>query len=200
MAGRAAPPADRIGSSFHVRVRACGFATRLTDELATYTALSDVTVSSGVEIERKFLVEELPAGLGACPRDEIEQGYVALDGDVEIRIRRFGKLAFLTIKSGGDLVRLEEEFEIDARRFAALWPLTHRRRLEKTRYLIPAAGGVRIELDVYHGQLNGLLTAEVEFESPAAAAAFSPPAWLGRDVTDDARYKNKHLATQGLPT
>ena len=96
-------------------------------------------------------------------------------------------------------MRLEEELEIDARRFAALWPLTRGRRVQKTRYLIPAAGELRIELDVYHGQLNGLLTAEIEFDSPAAAAAFTAPAWLGRDVTDDARYKNKHLATHGVP-
>jgi adenylate cyclase len=42
--------------------------------------------------------------------------------------------------------------------------------------------------------------AEVEFESAEAAAGFSPPAWLGREVTDDPVYKNKRLATQGLPT
>jgi len=40
----------------------------------------------------------------------------------------------------------------------------------------------------------------VEFDSAAAAAAFSPPAWLGRDVTDDSRYKNKRLAVDGLPS
>jgi adenylate cyclase len=53
---------------------------------------------------------------------------------------------------------------------------------------------------VYHGRLNGLRTAEIEFESLAAATAFVPPGWLGRDVTDDPRYKNKRLATQGLPS
>ena len=162
-------------------------------------AREDVDVPSGVEIERKFLVEQPPPDLDACPHGEIEQGYVALDGEVEVRVRRYGDQAFLTIKSGGDRVRLEEEFEIDPRRFRALWSLTEGRRIQKTRYLIPAMGGLRIELDVYQGTLAGLLTAEIEFDSSAAAAAFTPPEWLGADVTDDPRYKNKRLATEGLP-
>jgi adenylate cyclase len=162
-------------------------------------ARGDVTAPPGVEIERKFLVRRLPARLHSYPYGEIEQGYVALDGEVEVRIRRYGGRAFLTIKSGGYRVRLEEEFEIDPRRFRALWPLTEGRRIQKTRYLIPAAGGLRIELDVYRGPLAGLLTAEIEFDSSAAAAAFTPPAWLGAEVTDDPRYKNKRLAITGLP-
>ncbi len=40
----------------------------------------------------------------------------------------------------------------------------------------------------------------MEFASAADAAAFVPPDWLGRDVTDDPRYKNKKLATDGLPS
>jgi adenylate cyclase len=44
-----------------------------------------------------------------------------------------------------------------------------------------------------------VLTAEIEFDSSAAAAAFTPPAWLGPEVTDDRGYKNKQLAIRGLP-
>jgi CYTH domain-containing protein len=153
----------------------------------------------GIEIERKFLVREAPGDLDAHPSNVIEQGYVALTDDgVEVRIRRYGQHSFLTIKSGGARIRLEEEIEIDDRRFRALWPLTEGRRIQKRRYLI-ATGGGRIELDVYEGRLAGLVTAEVEFESKAAAAAFTAPAWLGSEVSDDPRYKNKWLATHGLP-
>lgn len=154
----------------------------------------------GIEIERKFLVDQLPDGLDAYGSDEIEQGYLAITDDVEVRLRRYGEQTFLTVKSTASEARVEEELEIEARRFDALWPLTAGRRLEKRRYRIPEDGGLTIELDVYHGQLSGLVTAEVEFESPADARAFEPPAWFGRDVTDDGRYKNKRLATEGLPT
>lgn len=155
--------------------------------------------SSGLEIERKFLVTQPPARLDTHPSREIDQGYLALTDDgVEVRIRRYGGSTFLTIKSGGERARLEEEIEIDERRFRSLWPLTDGRRIRKTRYLIPEGASLIIELDVYHGRLAGLMTAEVEFESPEAAVAFDPPAWIGDEVTDDARYKNKHLAIDGL--
>jgi CYTH domain-containing protein len=157
-------------------------------------------VPSGLEIERKFLVEEIPADLDTHPSAQIDQGYLALtEGGLEVRIRSYGPRAALTIKSGAGQVRLEEEIDIDERRFLSLWPLTEGKRICKRRYLIPAAEGLQIELDVYADALAGLVTAEVEFDSSAAAAAFSPPAWLGRDVSDDPRYKNKRLAVDGLP-
>jgi adenylate cyclase len=156
---------------------------------------------SEVEIERKFLVEPAPSDLDAHPSSRIEQGYIAITDDgVEVRIRRYGDRSFLTIKSGGGMVRVEEEIEIDERRFTALWPLTEGRRICKRRYLIPAERGATIELDVYEDALSGLVTAEVEFESEAAAAAFTPPPWLGRDVTDEPGYKNQRLAVHGLPS
>jgi adenylate cyclase len=153
-----------------------------------------------VEIERKFLVDPLPRNLEAHPSSQIDQGYIAItDEGVEVRIRRYGEHSFLTVKSGGMTVRVEEEFEIDEQRFRALWPLTEGRRISKRRYLIPSDRGGTIELDVYDGALSGLATAEMEFDSEAAAAAFTPPGWLGRDVTEEPAYKNKRLALDGLP-
>jgi CYTH domain-containing protein len=157
-------------------------------------------MTSGVEIERKFLIDTVPPDLGTYPSDRIEQGYLAITDDgVEVRIRRYGDRSFLTVKSGGASARVEEEIEIDERRFGSLWPLTEGRRIEKRRYRIPSRNGLTIELDVYDGALNGLVTAEVEFDSQAAAAAFEPPPWLGRDVTNEPGYKNKRLALDGLP-
>jgi adenylate cyclase len=155
---------------------------------------------AGIEIERKFVLDQLPDGLDAYPSREIQQGYVAITDDVEVRLRRYGEQMFLTIKSSGDRARVEEEIEIDAGKFGALWPLTEGRRVDKRRYVIPDRGDLRIELDVYHDRLAGLLTAEVEFTSSSASDAFEPPAWLGREVTDDPRFKNKRLATDGLPS
>ena len=155
---------------------------------------------AGIEIERKFLVEHIPTDLASHPCDEIEQGYLAITGEgLEVRVRRYGRHRYLTIKSGAGRLRVEEEIEIDERRFGSLWPLTDGRRIQKRRYLIPAEDGRRIELDLYEGPLAGLVTAELEFDSPAAAEAFVPPAWFGRDVTDDPRYKNRQLAVDGLP-
>ena len=56
-----------------------------------------------------------------------------------------------------------------------------------------------IELDVYEGDLGGLVTAEVEFPSEADAERFDPPPWLGRDVTGDDRFSTRRLALYGVP-
>jgi adenylate cyclase len=145
------------------------------------------------EIERKFLVTALPAGLGEG--DAIAQGYLAIATDgVETRIRRRAGAATLTVKSGPAMVRVEEEIPIEPERFDALWPLTEGRRVEKVRHLVALEGGLTAEVDVYAGALDGLLTAEIEFPSETAARTFSPPPWLGEEVTGDATYANQNLA------
>ncbi len=154
-----------------------------------------------MEIERKFLVRELPADLDQSRSTWIEQGYIAIADDAtEVRVRRRDGAAVLTVKSGSGRSRFEEEIAIDPERFARLWSITVGRRLEKTRHLIPTKNGLTIELDVYSGVLAGLMVAEVEFGSDDAADAFEPPEWFGAEITDDARFKNQKLACEGAPT
>jgi adenylate cyclase len=152
-----------------------------------------------VEIERKFVLERRPPGLDSHPHHRIAQGYVAIDpAGTEVRVRRKDGGMTLTIKAGAGLVRAEEELPLEQARFDALWPLTDGRRVVKTRYLVPI-DELTAEIDEYEGELEGLRTAEVEFDSEAASAAFRPPDWLGREVTGDARYANRTLAVSGLP-
>jgi adenylate cyclase len=149
-----------------------------------------------LEIERKFLVDRRPGEL--AEGDRIEQGYLAIGEDgVEVRVRRRRDDMTLTIKSGPGMTRTEVELPLDAERFDALWPLTERRRVTKTRHLIPLGDDLTVELDVYSGAHDGLLTAEIEFPSAEASEAFEPPAWLGREVTGDGDYANQALATRG---
>jgi CYTH domain-containing protein len=154
-----------------------------------------------VEIERKFLVERPPADLDPAAARHIEQGYLALDeqSGAEVRLRRHGEELSLTVKGAGQLARVEEEFEPSAEQFESLWPLTEGRRIQKLRHELPA-GELTIELDVYEGALEGLAVAEVEFPSEDASRAFEPPSWFGRELTDDARYRNRALAVDGRPS
>ena len=158
-------------------------------------------MSANQEIERKFLVTgELPDDLDRCPSEEISQGYVAVaDDGTEVRVRARGGDYTLTVKSGPSRARVEVEIEIDEGRFASIWPLTAGRRIEKRRYLIPAGDQLSIELDLYSGELDGLVTAEIEFDSEDQAEAFEPPAWIGSDVTGDGAYSNQSLAAHGRP-
>jgi adenylate cyclase len=157
-------------------------------------------VPAAVEIERKFLVAEVPGDLGRHPARPVRQGYLAVEpGGGEVRVRQIGETTVLTVKRGGGRTRVEEEIPLEPDAFARLWPLTEGRRVEKVRHLVPAGDGLVLELDVYEGDLAGLVVAEVEFPSEATADAWAPPAWLGAEITADERYKNHRLATEGMP-
>ena len=148
-----------------------------------------------LEIERKFLVRKLPASLTSYPSAEISQGYlVSLDDGLQVRLRKSGERHSLTYKRGIGNVREEREVELTAEQFVALWPATEGKRLQKTRSKIPVGDRI-IEIDVYRGRHEGLVVAEVEFDTEEAAKAFMPPAWLGDDVTGDPRYSNQLLAS-----
>ena len=151
-----------------------------------------------MEVERKFLVSR-PPDLGGATADEIEQGYLAIGSDGEVRVRRKGDRLLLTAKRGSGLSRQEAEIELDQPSFDELWALTEGRRLQKRRHVIPL-GELKIEMDVYAGDLEGLVVAEIEFPSEEEAKAFEPPHWLGEEVTGDHRYLNETLATAGAPS
>ena len=150
-----------------------------------------------MEVERKFLVPD-PPDLDGTESDEIEQGYLAIGADGEVRLRRKGEKLVLTAKRGAGISREEAEVELDRQAFERLWPLTEGRRLHKRRHLIPH-GDLTIEVDVYEGNLEGLVVAEIEFSSEGEARRFDPPDWIGAEVTGDERYLNETLATRGRP-
>jgi adenylate cyclase len=151
-----------------------------------------------MEVERKFLVGEAP-DLDGAESHEIEQGYLAIGSDGEVRLRRKGDQLLLTAKRGEGLSRDEAEIELDRDAFERLWPLTEGRRLHKRRHMVPD-GDLTIEVDVYEGELEGMVVAEIEFPTEEAARDFEAPAWLGEDVTGDERYLNETLATRGRPS
>jgi CYTH domain-containing protein len=154
-----------------------------------------------MEIERKFLLDAPPDGLDEHPSKRLEQGYLAIDpAGAEVRIRRKDDETTMTVKTGMGLVRGEEEWALDPEHFDRLWPLTGDRQVVKTRYFVPLDDGLTAEVDIYDGDLDGLVTAEIEFPDEATALAFEVPAWMGRDVTEDPRYGNRVLAVEGIPS
>jgi adenylate cyclase len=151
----------------------------------------------GLEVERKFLIEQLPGEIPIGSELEIQQGYLAT-GDDEVRLRRQDGRHVLTVKRGRGLARDEVEVALDERSFEELWPLTEGRRVEKTR-LTAEASTQTVEIDVYKGRLAGLVTVEIEFDDEDAARSFSPPSWFSRELTGDDRYSNQLLALEGRP-
>lgn len=162
------------------------------------------------EIERVYLLDRLPELPPEAAAWRIEQGYLpdppaeAAEGEYfEGRVRRkvspAGEESFVhTIKRGRGLVREETERDLPADEFASSWARTEGRRICKTRYKVPV-GELTWEIDAFDDL--PLVMAEVELE--AEDQAVSLPDWLAprvlRELTEDARYRNYALATEGLP-
>jgi len=148
----------------------------------------------GKEIERKFLVRQLPDLTGADSVVMV-QGYLRADAHGSVRVRISSAGAYLTIKGPGrNLSRLEFEYPVpaeDAREMLDALSVTA--TVEKVRYRIDHQGYVW-ELDVFSGSNEGLVLAEVELEDPSEHPPL--PEWVGREVSDDARYFNASLARQ----
>lgn len=147
------------------------------------------------EIERKFLLQRVPDGLSEFHHEEIAQGYLAIERRVQVRLRKKGAVRSLAFKRGNKGVREEREIRLSAEQFDALWPATEGRRLTKIRYDVPWRDWI-IEVDVYRGRLDGLIVAEVEFGDEKSCRKFTPPDWLGKDVTGRSRYSNILLARE----
>jgi adenylate cyclase len=147
----------------------------------------------GVEIERKFLVNDPSWREAATGSVRYQQGYLSRSPTSAIRVRTDGERAYLNIKSTADgITRREFEYPIplaDAQELlahVALQPL-----IVKTRHFVEFAGR-RWEVDVFEAENAGLVVAEVELE--AADANVSLPPWVGPEVSADPRYYNSSLS------
>ena len=150
------------------------------------------------EIERKFLVDRArwtPRGDGV----HLVQGYLSSHKERVVRVRIAGTQAKLTIKGKNEGIRrLELEYDIpvaDAKRM--LDELCERPLIDKHRYT-EEVGGHTWEIDVFHGENDGLVLAEIELESEDTA--FEKPPWATDDVSHDARYYNANLLSAPYST
>ena len=154
------------------------------------------------EIEHKFLVKDESFKLLA-QGVYYRQGYIPTLSGTTVRVRIAGTQGFITIKDRAKgLSRNEYEYPIpvtDAEQM--LESVCDKPQIEKHRYIIPAADGLQPdgtpatglhwEVDVFHGDNEGLIVAELEV--PSEATIFEKPDWVGQEVTGEHRYYNKAL-------
>lgn len=145
-----------------------------------------------VEIERKFTLKQVPENLDSYKHSEIEQAYLCTKPVV--RIRRIDDKYILTYKNGGGIAHTEYDLPLSKEGYEHLLTKADGNIISKTRYFIPLDENHTVELDVFHGVWDGLVFAEVEFESLDDATSFELPDWFDEDVTSDRRYHNSYLA------
>jgi adenylate cyclase len=147
-----------------------------------------------IEIERKYLVTSLEFLNEYSTKNEIAQGYLCSNPERTVRIRIKGNKGFITIKGIGSesgVSRFEWEKEIEIEEAKSLLKLCERGVIEKTRYEVKSGKHI-IEIDVFHGENDGLILAEIELENENETIL--KPKWLGTQVTNDERYYNSYLS------
>jgi CYTH domain-containing protein len=128
-----------------------------------------------LEIERKYTVIN-DAWRSQAIGNHCVQGYLSLDPERTVRVRRVADQAWLTIKGRSrGMVRSEYEYPIPPEHAGELLGMCLQPLIEKTRYRV-AHAGLTWEVDVFSGDNAGLV-----------------PAWVGDEVTDDVRYYNASL-------
>ena len=147
-----------------------------------------------IEIERKFLVTGDFKPL-AVSSSHIAQGYIARGNGRTVRVRIRDDKGFLTIKGPSNragLARFEWEKEIPREEAEALMSICEPGIIEKTRWLVPADDGRHTwEVDVFEGENEGLVMAEIELRSEDDT--FKKPHFIGKEVTGDRRFYNSHM-------
>lgn len=150
-----------------------------------------------MEIERKYLISEIPFDLSEYKCRHIEQGYLCTEPVV--RIRQDNDKYELTYKSKGLMIREEYNMPLTKEAYDHLKTKVDGRVISKNRYMIPLNHDLMIELDIFENifQENSskpLILAEVEFPDVDDANSFVPPAWFGEDVTYSNKYHNSNLS------
>lgn len=144
-----------------------------------------------VEIEHKYLVINDSYKKLSIKKIEIRQGYLNRNPDRTVRVRTYGKKGYLTVKGRNQgCQRLEFEYEIPFEEACEILELAENGIVEKTRFIVPFEGHTW-EIDEFHGNLQGVVLAEVEL--PEMDIVYKKPPFIGADITGDPSYYNSNL-------
>ena len=152
-----------------------------------------------MEIERKFAVIKMPQNLKNYEKEEIEQGYLCIKPTVRIRKSNNEYTLNYKWKQKGleekvAIQNIEYTMPLTEENYRILLKKIENYLIKKDRYKIPIDNNLTVELDVFHGNLEGLVFAEVEFPNLEAAESFDKPEWLGKDLCFDERFDNTSLS------
>ncbi len=144
------------------------------------------------EIERKFLVRNNNWKDAVKRSFIIKQGYLNSNAERTVRVRLKGDEGFITIKGKSKgISRAEFEYKIPVNEAEQILLLCEESIIRKTRFEVNIANHLW-EIDVFKGANKGLIIAEIELSSEQEN--FELPTWIGKEVSDDKRYYNSHLA------
>lgn len=142
-----------------------------------------------MEIEKKFLVKDIShLNLSNYSKIEMVQDYLYIDKLTIVRkrkcIKNNQKTYMYTIKTDKKNLSVNEiEKEITEDEYNSLPTKPSYNSLSKTRYIIPYIEDLKIELDIFHGIYDGLIFAEIEFNSEEQANSIPVPKWFDKELS-----------------
>lgn len=141
-----------------------------------------------MEIERKFLVNELP-DLSHIEPVHFERYYLNVSDGVEERIQKTNdKYSYEKKVLINELSRSTEKNEITENEFENLKQGSSR-AVVRDSYELNSS----LSIKIYHGDFEGLVRAEVEFASVEEALHYQPESWMGNEITNTPLGKDSSL-------
>ena len=143
-----------------------------------------------MEIERKFLIKQLPDHIlnTYIKKKHIIQDYLYMDNYTIVRKRKIIEnnlehytYTIKTFKVGISVNEFEKEISKSEYEKLSLNPAYN--TLEKDRYIIPIENNLKIELDVFQRMYTGLIYAEIEFPDEQSAKKFEIPNWFDKELS-----------------
>ena len=154
------------------------------------------------EIEKKFIISYLPDEIVKITK--IKQKHIYKDSVCSIRVRKSINLnnnetiythTIKTRREDDEKFSITElEREIKKREYDKLKPFEGSKIIEKDRCIIPLENGLNAEVDIYYGDLKGLIIAEVEFKNVQQAEKFKMPNWFKKEVFHK-DFSNRKIST-----
>lgn len=151
------------------------------------------------EIERKFLISDDGWKSSVESSARLQQGYLSTSAKATVRVRIYDdRDAVLTLKGKPEgISRAEFEYAIPLEDARELMAMAKPNIIEKRRHKVRFEAHIW-EIDVFEGQHEGLILAEVEMQSADEHVVL--PTWIGREVSEDDRYANASLSRNpGVP-
>jgi len=142
----------------------------------------------GIELEKTYLAKYLPEGLEKCPFKEIKDIYIpeSIEHPV-LRIRQHGDKYEITKKQPVHGTDSSEQYEhtiiLTKEEFSSMEQVKGK-VVRKIRYYYNHCG-IQAEVDVFQGDLKGLVLIDFEFKEIADKNNFEMPDFCLADVTQD---------------
>ena len=141
-----------------------------------------------IELEKTYLLKEVPDGLLESDNKEIIDLYLpGYSNHPQIRLRKNGDTYELTKKrpvSEGDASEQTEETIILTKEEFEFFGTLDGKKVHKIRYYYNYNGHIT-EIDVFKGELEGLVVVDFEFESVEDKDSFKMPSFCLVDVTQE---------------